>query len=217
VGESGCGKSTLSRALLGLQKISDGSILYKGKDLAQLNANHWRKLRKEIQIIFQDPYASLNPRIKAGDALAEAILVHQLANKANVHHRVRQLLDQVQLPAGAEHKYPHEFSGGQRQRICIARALAVAPELIICDESVSALDVKVQAQILQLLEDLQKEHHLTYLFITHDLHIVRHISDRIMVMQRGKIVEQGDTLQIMEQPQQAYTQALLAAAPTVTL
>lgn len=215
VGESGCGKSTLSRALLGLQKPTAGAIIYKGQDIAGFNKQQWRALRKDIQIIFQDPYSSLNPRIKTGDAIAEPIIVHNLAKGEAVKRRVRQLLDQVQLPAGAEDKYPHEFSGGQRQRICIARALAVEPQLIICDESVSALDVKIQAQILQLLEQLQQSHNLTYLFITHDLHVVRHISDRIMVMQKGMIVESGFTQAVMDYPQQDYTKRLLAATPGV--
>jgi len=213
VGESGCGKSTLSKALLGLQKVTGGSVLFKGKDIVDAAPAEWRKLRKEIQIIFQDPYASLNPRIKIGDALAEPVKVHRLSGGKDVRSRVEQLLDQVQLPRASYKKYPHEFSGGQRQRICIARALAVEPEFIICDESVSALDIKIQAQILSLLSQLQKQHNLTYLFITHDLNVVRHISDRVMVMEKGRIVEAGTTQEVMLHPKEQYTQRLLAAAP----
>jgi len=213
VGESGCGKSTLSKALLGLQPVTEGSILFKGKDIAGQNEGEWRKIRKQIQIIFQDPYASLNPRIKIGEAIAEPVSVHQLTRGKAIRSRVLQLLEQVQLPAAAYDKYPHEFSGGQRQRICIARALATEPELVICDESVSALDIKIQAQILALLAELQQQHGLTYLFITHDLNVVRHISNRIMVMEKGKIVEKGNTEQVMRFPQHEYTRKLLAAAP----
>lgn len=215
VGESGCGKSTLSRSLLGLQAVTDGRILFENQDITSYSPAQWRRLRKSIQIIFQDPYSSLNQRIKVGDALAEPMLVHGLANRQNVDKLVDQLLEMVQLPAQAKNKYPHEFSGGQRQRICIARALAVQPKLIICDESVSALDIKIQGQILELLSALQQEKQLTYLFITHDLHVVKRISNRIMVMERGKIVEQGVTDQVMLFPQQEYTKRLLSAVPGI--
>lgn len=215
VGESGCGKSTLSRCILGLQPVTSGSIYFEGQDITQYSSEQWRVLRKDIQIIFQDPYSSLNQRIKVGDALAEPMLVHKLATHRNVNKYVEELLEMVQLPAASRYKYPHEFSGGQRQRICIARALAVQPKLVICDESVSALDVKIQEQILDLLASLQKQRELTYLFITHDLTVVRRISNRIMVMERGKIVEQGPTEDIMIHPKEDYTKKLLAAVPGV--
>lgn len=215
VGESGCGKSTLSRSILGLQPVTSGQIIFEGQDITHFSTTQWRSLRKDIQIIFQDPYASLNQRIKVGDALAEPMLVHKLANCKNVDKHVEELLEMVQLPASSKHKYPHEFSGGQRQRICIARTLAVQPKLIICDESVSALDIKIQEQILDLLADLQKQRELTYLFITHDLTVVRRISNRIMVMEKGKIVEQGNTEDIMAFPKEAYTKKLLAAVPGI--
>jgi peptide/nickel transport system ATP-binding protein len=215
VGESGCGKSTLSRCVLGLQPVTSGSIYFEGQDITQYSNEQWRVLRKDIQIIFQDPYSSLNQRIKVGDALAEPMLVHKLATHKNVNKYVEELLEMVQLPAASRHKYPHEFSGGQRQRICIARALAVQPKLVICDESVSALDVKIQEQILDLLAALQKQRELTYLFITHDLTVVRRISNRIMVMEKGKIVEQGPTESIMMHPKEEYTKRLLAAVPGI--
>ncbi len=213
VGESGCGKSTLSRSILGLQPVTKGHIYFEGQDITQYTTRQWRQLRKDIQIIFQDPYASLNQRIKVGDALAEPLLVHGISTRKNVDKAVEELLAMVQLPLSARDKYPHEFSGGQRQRICIARALAVQPRLVICDESVSALDVKIQEQILELLIGLQQQKQLTYLFITHDLTVVRRISNRIMVMEKGKIVEQGPTATIMNHPAKAYTQKLLSAVP----
>lgn len=213
VGESGCGKSTLSRSILGLQQVTEGHIYFEGQDITHFGNDRWRQLRKEIQIIFQDPYASLNQRIRVGDALAEPLLVHKIKNRKNVDKAVEELLEMVQLPLSARNKYPHEFSGGQRQRICIARAFAVEPRLVICDESVSALDVKIQEQILDLLMSLQQQKQLTYLFITHDLTVVRRISNRIMVMEKGKIVEQGPTASIMNHPAKAYTQKLLAAVP----
>lgn len=213
VGESGCGKSTLSKCILGLQKASSGSIWYKGKDLTQCSAKDWFALRKYIQIIFQDPYASLNPRLDIATILSEPMHVHKIASGADMHKRAVKLLEQVQLPASALKKYPHEFSGGQRQRICIARALSVEPEFIICDESVSALDVKIQAQVLELLYELQEELGLTYLFITHDLHVVSSFCNKVMVMQKGKIVEKGTVQDVLCQPKEAYTQKLLAAVP----
>jgi len=213
VGESGCGKSTLSKCILGLQQPGSGSIYYKGQDITRYSSREWRKLRRYIQIIFQDPYSSLNQRMRIGDALAEPLIVHKICAPKDIHRKVGQLLDMVGLPAASGSKYPHEFSGGQRQRISIARALAVDPELIICDESVSALDVKIQAQILDLLSFLQQQFQLTYLFITHDLHVVKRISDRVMVMERGRIVEQGPTGQIMSHPAEAYTRKLLQAVP----
>lgn len=213
VGESGCGKSTLSKTILGLQTPTSGNILFENQIINQFSTKEWRVLRRDIQIIFQDPYASLNQRMKIGDALAEPMLIHQLASKKNVDKLVEQLLEMVQLPVSAAQKYPHEFSGGQRQRICIARALAVQPKFIICDESVAALDVHIQEQILDLLAKLQKEKDLTYLFITHDLKVVERISNRILVMQSGKIVEQGPTEKVINNPQQVYTCQLLAAVP----
>lgn len=215
VGESGCGKSTLSRSLLGLQKVTEGTIYFEGQDITEFSTQQWRKLRKDIQIIFQDPYSSLNQRLSVGDALAEPMLVHGLANKSNVEKHVDELLEMVQLPANSKNKYPHEFSGGQRQRICIARALAVQPKLVICDESVSALDVRIQQQILDLLVALQLQKKLTYLFITHDLTVVRKISNRILVMEKGKIVEQGDTAIVMQHPKEQYTKKLLSAVPGI--
>lgn len=213
VGESGCGKSTLSKAILGLQKVSEGQIFFKNKDITHLDNRAWRQLRRDIQIIFQDPFSSLNPRIKVGDALKEPMFVHHICSENELESEVENLLELVQLPRSAKNKYPHEFSGGQRQRICIARALALQPQLVICDESVSALDVKIQAQILELLRELQQQKQLTYLFITHDLHVVRAISDRVLVMQKGIIVEQGDTEEIMSRPKNDYTKRLLAAIP----
>ncbi|HET8573030.1 MAG TPA: ABC transporter ATP-binding protein [Edaphocola sp.] len=213
VGESGCGKSTLSKALLGLQPVSGGRIFFQNKDLTRLSNREWRKLRRDIQIIFQDPFASLNPRIKVGDALKEPMWVHHIFAQKDLEKQMEDLLELVQMPRSAKDKYPHEFSGGQRQRICIARALALQPRLVICDESVSALDVKIQAQILKLLRELQEQKQLTYLFITHDLHVVRAVSDRILVMRKGSIVEQGDTESIMVRPRNEYTKRLLAAIP----
>ncbi len=213
VGESGCGKSTLSKSILGLQPVTSGAIFFEGKDITAYNREQWRLLRRDIQIIFQDPYASLNPRIRTGDALAEPIIVHGLAQGKDVDKMVNNLLEMVQLPQASRSKYPHEFSGGQRQRICIARALAVQPKLVICDESVSALDIRIQAQILELLTSLQEQQQLTYLFITHDLNVVKSISNRLMVMEKGRIVETGPTAEVMLHPREDYTRKLLAAVP----
>lgn len=213
VGESGCGKSTLSRAILGLQPLSEGKLFFEGKEITNYNTRLWKILRQKIQIVFQDPFASLNPRMKIGDALKEPMVVHKIVDKKNLERETEHLLELVQMPKDAKNKYPHEFSGGQRQRICIARALALQPELVICDESVSALDVKIQAQILELLQNLQKEKNLTYLFITHDLNVIQAISNRVLVMEKGEIVEQGITEEIMIHPQKEYTKKLLAAIP----
>jgi peptide/nickel transport system ATP-binding protein len=213
VGESGCGKSTLSKCILGLQPVTAGKILFKGKTISQYGESEFRKLRRAIQIIFQDPYSSLNQRMNIRDTLAEPMIVHGLVSKKNVDKQVDVLLEQVQLPLSSRSKYPHEFSGGQRQRIAIARALAVKPELIICDESVAALDIKIQEQILELLMNLQQQQHLTYLFITHDIKVVARICNRILVMEQGRIVEQGPTDNILQHPQVPYTQKLLAAVP----
>ena len=213
VGESGCGKSTISKALIGLLPVKSGEILFDNKNLADISLQEWKKVRTEIQMIFQDPYSSLNPRMTVGDAIKEPMAVHNVVDARELKKETLRLLDMVQLPADAYDRYPHQFSGGQRQRIGIARALALRPKLIICDESVSALDVSIQAQILNLLKDLQREFKLTYLFISHDLSVVHYISDRVMVMQAGKIVESGDAVQVLKQPVNEYTQKLIAAMP----
>ncbi|MEQ6390889.1 dipeptide ABC transporter ATP-binding protein [Bacillaceae bacterium S4-13-58] len=213
VGESGCGKSTTGRAILRLDDPTSGEVLYKDKNLVTLNKSQMRKVRKDIQVIFQDPYASLNPRQTVGRIIEEAIEIMQDIPKKQRLARVAELLEQVGLRAEYINRFPHEFSGGQRQRIGIARALAANPKIIICDEAVSALDVSVQAQVLNLLKKLQREYQLTYLFISHDLGVVRHISDRVMVMYLGKIVEIGDKEHIFNHPQHPYTKALLSAIP----
>lgn len=216
VGESGCGKSTLGRALLRLIDATEGTIQYKNTDL--LTASSWqlKALRKEMQIIFQDPYSSLNPRITIGEAIAEPLLVHGLlTNGRQRKEKVLDLLEKVNLRPEHYHRYPHEFSGGQRQRIVIARALALQPSFIICDESVSALDVSVQAQVLNLLNDLKKEFGFTAIFISHDLSVVRYISDRILVMNKGKVEEMGMAEQVYNSPQSAYTQRLISSIPGI--
>ncbi len=211
VGESGCGKSTLGRSLVGLIPVNAGQILFNGRDLAAMPGKEWRDMRRHIQMVFQDPYSSLNPRMTIGDALMEPLMVHEIVPKNELRKEVLRLLELVQLPADATNRYPHQFSGGQRQRIGIARALALRPELLICDECVSALDVSIQAQILNLLKDLQQKLQLTYLFISHDLAVVQYISDRVMVMQAGKIVESGDATQVLKEPKDEYTKRLVAA------
>jgi len=213
VGESGCGKSTLGRTILQLIPATSGSVVLQGRHLSQLRGRALRKARADFQMIFQDPYASLNPRMTVFDALAEAILAHRKAPRAELRGRVGRLMDQVGLLPGALHKYPHEFSGGQRQRIAIARALAVEPKLIIADEPVSALDVSIQAQIINLIAKIRREMNLTLIFISHDLSVVRHIADRIAVMYLGKIVELGSPNDIFANPQHPYTKALLSAVP----
>lgn len=213
VGESGCGKSTISKSLMGLLPVHEGQVMFKGQDLAKLTTKNWRSVRKDIQMIFQDPFASLNPRMNIGDMLMEPLTVHNIVPKAERKKEALRLLDIVQLPADSMKRYPHQFSGGQRQRLGIARALAVQPELLICDESVSALDVSVQAQILNLLKDLQAEFNLSYLFISHDLNVVHYISDRVMVMQTGKIVETGNAEQVLKTPANNYTKKLIEAMP----
>ena len=213
VGESGSGKSTAGRTLLRLIEPTAGSAMFDGREVFEMGEDDLRKLRRKAQIVFQDPYGSLNPRLTVGDMLREVLKVHGLARGAAARKRVLELLDVVGLPAAASARYPHEFSGGQRQRLGIARALSVEPEFIVCDEPVSALDVSVQAQVLNLLQDLQKQLGLAYLFIAHDLSVVEHVSDRIAVMYLGKIVEIGDAAQIIRAPRHPYTKALLSAVP----
>ncbi len=214
VGESGCGKTTLGRAILQLIKPTDGEVWYKGKNLCELSTSEMREMRKELQIIFQDPYSSLNPRMSIGEAIKEPMTVHGIGNSlSDRKEKVIQLLQKVGLEAHSYNRYPHEFSGGQRQRICIARALAVNPKFIICDESVSALDVSVQAQVLNLLNDLKREMGFTYIFISHDLSVVKFMSDRMIVMNKGKIEEIGVAEDIYANPQKEYTKKLIAAIP----
>ncbi|MBV9215897.1 MAG: ATP-binding cassette domain-containing protein [Acidobacteria bacterium] len=213
VGESGCGKSTLGRALLRLTEPTGGRVLYNGKDLAHLPASQMREQRKDLQMIFQDPYASLNPRMTVGQIIGEPIKTFKLANGSAVTPRVEDLMETVGLSRRFIKRYPHEFSGGQRQRIGIARALAVDPEFIVADEPISALDVSIQAQIMNLMERLQAEKGLTYLFISHDLRAIRHLSDRVAVMYLGKIVELADGREIYRDPLMPYTRALISAVP----
>ena len=214
VGESGCGKTTLGRTLLGLIQPTSGSVYYDGTDLAKIDAQTMKEMRKDIQIIFQDPYSSLNPRLTIGAAIAEPLKVHNIiSGSMQRKDRVVELLEKVDLKAEHFHRYPHEFSGGQRQRIVIARALALNPSFLVCDESVSALDVSVQAQVLNLLSDLKAEMGFTIVFISHDLSVVRYISDRIMVMNKGKIEEIGDAEQVYFHPQKEYTKQLIASIP----
>jgi len=216
VGESGCGKTTLGRAVIRLVEPSAGTISFAGEEISSLSESELRARRRQFQMIFQDPYGSLNPRMLVEDIVGEALDVHHLAeNAAARRKRVLELLGAVGLNAAHAQRYPHEFSGGQRQRIGIARALAVSPKLIICDEPVSALDVSVQAQIVNLLQDLQQQHGLAYLFIAHDLAVVEHISHRVAVMYLGKIVESGSAKELVRTPKHPYTQALISAIPVV--
>lgn len=213
VGESGCGKSTLARVISGLEKPSAGSIMWEGEAIADKAKNHFRPQRSRVQLVFQDPYSSLNPRQQIGSAISEVIVVHKLVPKDKIQARVEELLSIVGLSSDLQHRYPHQLSGGQRQRVSIARALAAEPDLLILDEPVSALDVSVRAEVMNLLIDLREKFNLTYIFISHDLGMIRYISDVIAVMYLGKIVEFGDWETIIEWPLHPYTRALIAAMP----
>jgi len=215
VGESGSGKSTLGRLLLALEPPTAGRVEYRGVDLADMGAAALRAFRRRAQVVFQDPFGSLNPRMTAGAMLREALTVHGIAAGAGARRRAEGLLERVGLTADAVDRYPHEFSGGQRQRVGIARALSVEPEFIVLDEPVSALDVSVQAQILNLLRELQRESGLTYLFVSHDLGVVRNLADRIVVMHEGRIAEQGPADRVLSAPEADYTRRLLAAVPRI--
>ena len=213
VGESGCGKTTTGRTIIGLEESTSGEIHFEGRPVAKLSSDERRKFRQQVQMIFQDPYSSLNPRLSIAETLAEPIRVHKLAKSTEIDQRIIDLLKKVNLPPEFGKRYPHEFSGGQRQRISIARALALDPKLIICDEAVSALDVTIKAQVINLLMDLQKELGVSYLFISHDLAIVERISHRVAVMYLGQIVEFGSRKDIFENPTHSYTKKLLSAVP----
>ena len=214
VGESGCGKTTTGRCILQLYKPTSGQVLFEGHDLTTLKGGQLRRFRRRMQMIFQDPYSSLDPRQNAGSIIGEPLIVHKMTNsRSEYREQVSELLSVVGLNPSMSNRFPHEFSGGQRQRIGVARALAVRPSLIVCDEPVSALDVSIQAQVINLLEDLQEQFNLTYLFIAHDLSVVRHISDRIAVMYLGKIMELADRTDLYENPLHPYTKALLSAVP----
>jgi oligopeptide transport system ATP-binding protein len=213
VGESGSGKSTTGYCILQLLRPTSGSVVFDGKELTELDGSELRRVRRDMQIVFQDPYSSLDPRMTVGDIVGEPIAVHGVGTRRDRRARVRELLDVVGFDPSFVNRYPHEFSGGQRQRIGIARALALSPRLIVCDEPVSALDVSIQAQIINLLKDLQQEFGLAYLFIAHDLAVVRSVSDRIAVMHRGTIVETGTAEEVYSNPKQEYTKALIASVP----
>jgi oligopeptide/dipeptide ABC transporter ATP-binding protein len=213
VGESGCGKSTLARTVIGLDEAAGGSIRFDGHELLGRPRRELRPLQRRIQMVFQDPYSSLNPRLTVVDLVTEGMIAHRLLRARDREREALRLLNEVGLDAAALHRYPHEFSGGQRQRICIARALALQPDFVICDEAVSALDVSIRAQILNLLMDLRDRHRLAYLFISHDLGVVRHIAQRVAVMYLGRLVDCGSTAAVLDQPLHPYTRALIAAMP----
>jgi oligopeptide/dipeptide ABC transporter ATP-binding protein len=213
VGESGCGKTTTALTILRLEEPTKGQVIFDGRDIVKMKKSEMRKERKNMQIIFQDPYSSLDPRMKIKDIIAEGILTHNLLNHQERYKRVGELLEKVGIPAENMDSFPHEFSGGQRQRIGIARALALEPKIIMCDEAVSALDVSIRSQIINLLKDLQKEFNLTYLFIAHDLSVIKYISDRVVVMYLGKIVEIADKKELFTNTMHPYTQALISAVP----
>lgn len=215
VGESGCGKSSLGKAIVGLNVPSSGKMVYKGSDVAGLKGASLKEYRQEVQMVFQDPYGSLNPRMKVGNAIVDVLNVHKIgANVAERRERAADLFEAVGLERAWAWRYPHEFSGGQRQRICIARALSLNPDLVIADEPVSALDVSVQAEILQLLEELRQKRNLAFLFVSHDLAVVRNLCDRVAVMFNGEIVEMGDVADVIDNPQHDYTKKLLSAVPS---
>lgn len=215
VGESGCGKSTIARTILRLVKPHSGEIFFEGKDVLSLRGEDLLRFRRDVQVVFQDPHATLNPRHSILDILTESLLVHKMIQPGDEEGIALRLLEEVGLPATALHRYPHEFSGGQQQRVSIARALALKPKLIICDEAVSALDLSIRAQVLNLLMDLKAKHGLSYLFITHDIGVVEHIADDIIVMYKGEIVERGPADQVLAHPTEDYTKRLIAAVPRV--
>jgi oligopeptide/dipeptide ABC transporter ATP-binding protein len=216
-GESGCGKSTVARLLLRLLEPSSGSIIYDGRDISTLRGADLQRFRREVQIIFQDPFSSLNPRMRVGDIIAEPLIIHRLVEKKAIGSRVMELLESVGLSPSHYGRFPHEFSGGQRQRIGIARALALSPRIIVADEPVSALDISIQAQIINLLQELKRNFALSYLFISHDLSVIRHLCDRIAIMYLGRIVEEGDREQIFSSYLHPYTEGLLSAVPSLEI
>jgi ABC-type oligopeptide transport system ATPase subunit len=213
VGESGSGKTTIGRAILGLAPVTGGSIRFEGQEISSLKRSERRSFSSKVQVIFQDPYSSLDPTKTIGYTLAEPVLLHQPAERGSARTKVDAMLERVGLPQNAASRYPAQFSGGQRQRIAIARALMLSPQLVVCDEPVSALDLSIQAEVMNLMASLQKDMGLSFLFISHDLTVVRHISDRVVVLRSGQIVEQGDVNDVYESPRHPYTQALLASAP----